>query len=177
MKQNIQKIHMPAEICLSIQGDQFVDMSSPSKFLSDSPFRLALTTSLPHAALAWTPELNFTNTLDILGRDLKAFCGDSSSDFFWSFRLAELTCEQVGRACRWIYNKHVHAQIWPWLGWCVRGHIEGCPWRACAIWALPSLAQRPTHTVKHLSAARASQSEAAMAEHVMKCFMPFFKEK
>ena len=43
-------------------------MSSLSKFLSDSRFRLALKTSLPtlksrsHAALAGTPVLNFTNT-------------------------------------------------------------------------------------------------------------------
>ena len=29
-----------------------------------------------------TPVLKFTNTLDILGRDLKAFIGDSSGDFF-----------------------------------------------------------------------------------------------
>ena len=33
------------------------------------------------------------------------------------FRLAELTCEHVGRVCRCIYIQHVHAQIWPcWAG-------------------------------------------------------------
>ena len=37
--------------------------------------------------------------------------------------------------------------------------------------------QRPTHSVKHLNAARASQSEAALAMHVVICFMPLFKEE
>ena len=35
--------------------------------------------SFSNAALA---VLNFTNTLGIMGRDLKAFCGNSSGDFF-----------------------------------------------------------------------------------------------
>ena len=59
-------------------------MSSLSKFLSDSQFRFVLKKKkkkhlyqhYSHAALAGTPVLN------ILVRDLKAFCGDSSGDFF-----------------------------------------------------------------------------------------------
>ena len=38
------------------------------------------------------------------------------------------------------------------------------------------LAQSPAHWVKHLSDARESQSEAALAKHVMTCFIHFSKK-
>ena len=85
---------------LDARAELLVDTThEQSHILSNSRFRLALQTFLPtlkrssHAALAGTPVLNL-NSLDILSRDLKAFCGDSSGDLF------EVEIFVVFSACR-----------------------------------------------------------------------------
>ena len=88
-------------------------MSSLSKFLSDSRFRLALKTSLPtlkscsHAALAGTPGLNL-NTLDTLDRGLKAFCGDLSGEFIKASTSSTLSSKKMYIIQVCFYNKYIY---------------------------------------------------------------------